>query len=70
MTNEMANIMKNGKTKNWSQTYYSGLTKKQHKANNHWFKSAINVLAENGTIVVPNLGKSFTVIGYNFEETA
>jgi hypothetical protein len=70
MTNEMANIMKNGKTKNWSQTYYSGLTKQQHKANNHWFKSAINVLAENGIIKVPELGKTFTVNGFNFTETA
>jgi hypothetical protein len=62
--------MKNGKTKNWSQTYNPGLTKKQHKANNDWFKSISNLLKENGTITVPNLGKSFTVNGYNFEETA
>jgi len=62
--------MKNGKTKNWSQTYYSRLTKKQHKANNEWFKSISNLLAENGIITVPDLGKTFTVNGFNFKETA
>ena len=61
--------MKNGKTKNWSQTYYSGLTKKQHKANNDWLKMCANTLAENGIITVTNLGKSFKVNGFNFTET-
>jgi len=60
--------MKNGKTKNWSQTYYPGLAKKQHKANNEWFKSMSVRLAKNGKIMVPNLGKSFTINSYNYTE--
>jgi|DEB0MinimDraft_6_1074348.scaffolds.fasta_scaffold340755_1 hypothetical protein len=54
----------------WSQTYYSGLTSAQHKANNEWFLNMFNLLNEGGLIIVPNLGKTFTTDGLTFQEVA
>ena len=50
----------------WSKKYYKGLTKKQHKINDDWFKDMLTYLKENGIIHVPNLEKSFNKKG---EET-
>ena len=45
-------------TKQWSQTYYKGLTQDQHIANNDWL---MNMGSMAKVVTVPNLGKSFTV---------
>ena len=47
----------------WSKKYYKGLTKKQHKINDDWFKDMLTFLKENGILHVPNLEKSFNKNG-------
>ena len=63
----MANAM-NTPINQWSQTYYPGLKKFQHKANNDWFVSMSKMLNPGGQIAVPNLGKCFTTDGKTFKE--
>ena len=48
---------------NWSQQNYQTLTKKQHQANNEWFKSMVYFTKPGGVIYIPNLGKGFTTDG-------
>ena len=48
---------------NWSQTYFPGLPKWQHVANNNTYKAVSKKLAEDGTIVVPCLNKAFNKNG-------
>lgn len=57
-----------GSTSTWSQTYYKGLTANQHQANNQWLIQMTQFLKPGGHIVVPNLGKSFTVSNNTFTE--
>ena len=48
---------------NWSQRYYPGLTPRQHRVNNDWFRSMLRILTDNGTLAVPNIQKVFNKQG-------
>ena len=50
----------------WSRKYYTWLEDWQHKANDTWFKKALELLTEKGVLFVPNLQKGFNKKG---EET-
>ncbi len=47
----------------WSEKYFSNLTSYEHKSNNEWFKTHSARLKENGTVMVPMLGKAFNKLG-------
>ena len=47
---------------NWSEKYYESLNDTQHKINNEWFKKMLSCLNDTGTLIVPNLNKSFNNI--------
>ena len=48
---------------NWSEKYYEGLNEEQHTINNEWFKKMLSCLNDTGTLIVPNLNKSFNKQG-------
>ena len=52
--------------KSWSKQYYEGLTETQHRANDDWFKTSLNLLKNTGILGVPNLQK---FINKNGKET-
>ena len=47
----------------WSEKFFSNLTSYEHKANNEWFETHSARLVENGTVMVPMLGKAFNKLG-------
>tara|TARA_Y100000310_G_C19996288_1_gene496392 strand:- start:213 stop:401 length:189 start_codon:yes stop_codon:yes gene_type:complete len=47
----------------WSKKYYEGLTEDQHKANDEWFRKALELLSDTGILGVPNIGKRFNKQG-------
>ena len=53
---------------NWSEKYYEGLNKEQHRINNQWFINMFNYLNDTGTLYVPNLNKSFNKQGEEINE--
>ena len=53
---------------NWSEKYYEGLIKEQHRINNQWFKNMLNYLKDKGILYVPNLNKSFNKQGEEINE--
>ena len=52
-----------GGSMNWSEKYYEGLNEEQHTINNEWFKKMLSCLNDTGTLIVPNLNKSFNKQG-------
>jgi len=50
-------------TTSWSKKYYSGLTEEQHKANDVWFHSRLDLLRDTGILAVPNIQKFFNKRG-------
>ena len=47
----------------WSRAYYTGLAEWQHDANDEWFKQSLELLADTGVLIVPNLQKVFNKQG-------
>ena len=48
---------------NWSQTYFTNLTIKEHLVNNEWLMNTLSMLKEDGELYVPCLNKSFNRLG-------
>ena len=48
---------------NWSQTYFTNLTIKEHLVNNEWLMNTLSMLKEDGVLYVPVLDKNFNRLG-------
>ena len=55
--------MESNKLIGWSKRYYTGFTEAQHRANDRWFISSLELLTDTGVLGVPNIGKLFNKQG-------
>ena len=48
---------------NWSQTYFTNLSVREHMINNEWFMNTLTMLKDDGVLFVPVLNKQFNKLG-------